>query len=42
MEEANIGKGIKVQKWMKTYMRFVLPVIVGVMLIYGIVTKFIP
>ena len=41
MEEANFGKGLKVQKWMKTYMRFVLPVIVGALLIYGIVSTFI-
>ena len=42
MEEANIGKGLKVQKWMRIYMRYVLPVIVGALLIYGIVTKFLP
>lgn len=28
MLEANTGKGIKVQKWMKNYMRFVLPIII--------------
>ena len=42
MEEANQGKGLKVQKWMKVYMRFILPVITGALLIYGIVAKFLP
>jgi NSS family neurotransmitter:Na+ symporter len=41
VEEANTGKGIKVQSWMKNYMRFVLPVIVGVLLIYGIIAPFV-
>ncbi len=41
VEEANTGKGIKVQSWMKNYMRFVLPVIVGVLLVYGIIAPFL-
>ncbi len=41
MEEANLGKGLKVKKWMKQYMRFVLPVIVGVLLVYSIISPFI-
>ena len=40
MEEANLGKGLKVQKWMKVYMRYILPVIVGVLLIYSVITPF--
>lgn len=42
MEEANLGKGLKVQKWMKVYMRYVLPVIVGALLIYSVITPFLP
>lgn len=40
MEEANLGKGLKVQKWMKVYMRYILPVIVGALLIYSVITPF--
>lgn len=41
MEEANLGKGLKIKPWMKNYMRFVLPVIVGVLFVYGVVSPFI-
>lgn len=41
MEEANTGKGLKVTKWMRPYMAYVLPIIVGVILVLGIVTPFI-
>lgn len=41
MEEANQGKGLKVQKWMKIYMRFVLPVIIGALFVYGVISPFI-
>lgn len=40
--EANEGKGLKVQNWARGYMTYVLPVIVAGILIYGLVTKFIP
>ena len=36
--EANAGKGMKVKKWMKPYMQFVLPVIILVVFIAGLVT----
>lgn len=39
-EEANTGKGIKVQKWMRGYMTFVLPVIVLVLFVVGIINFF--
>lgn len=39
-EEANTGKGLKVQKWMRPYMTFVLPVIVAVLFVVGIVQFF--
>ncbi|MBE6624653.1 MAG: sodium-dependent transporter [Ruminococcaceae bacterium] len=41
MEEANLGKGLKIKKWMKYYMRYVLPVIVGVLFVYGAISPFI-
>ena len=37
-EEANTGKGLKVQNWMRIYMQFILPIFVLVILIYGLVT----
>ena len=37
VEEVNTGKGLKVAKWMRGYMTFVLPVIVIVLFIVGIV-----
>ncbi|MBQ2736154.1 MAG: sodium-dependent transporter [Clostridia bacterium] len=40
-EEANTGKGAKVAGWMKYYFRYVLPIIIGVILVYGIITPFI-
>ncbi len=40
VEEANQGKGLKIKKWMRGYMTFVLPVIVLALFIIGIVQKF--
>ncbi len=37
VSEANTGKGLKVKKWMRPYMTFVLPVIVVIILILGLV-----
>lgn len=36
--EANAGKGMKVKKWMKPYMQFVLPVIILIVFIAGLLT----
>jgi len=36
VEEANQGKGLKVQKWMRPYMTFVLPIIIIVIFLGGI------
>ncbi|MBQ9931896.1 MAG: sodium-dependent transporter, partial [Firmicutes bacterium] len=36
--EANAGKGLKVQPWMKPVFRFVIPVVVIFLYIYGLVT----
>ncbi len=35
-----LGKGMKIAKWMRGYMTFVLPVIVFTLLVIGILTKF--
>lgn len=37
MDEANIGKGFKVKKWMKPYMTYVLPLIVLVIFVMGLI-----
>lgn len=37
-QEANIGKGPKVKNWMRVYMTYVLPIMVLVILLYGIIT----
>ena len=42
MAEANTGKGVKLRRWMRVYMKFVLPIIIGVILVVGIVTPFLP
>jgi len=39
-EEANIGKGAKVANWMRWYMTFVLPLVIGFILVYGLYTFF--
>lgn len=36
-EEANTGKGLKVQRWMRGYMCYVLPVLVAVILVLGLI-----
>ena len=41
VEEANTGKGLKVQKWMRGYITFVLPLIIIALFVIGVVTKFI-
>lgn len=39
-KEANEGKGLKVAKWMKGYMTFVLPVIILAILVLGLISYF--
>ncbi len=41
MAEANTGKGIKVRRWMKVYMKYVLPLIIATILVIGVITPFI-
>ncbi len=38
--EANTGKGIKVQNWMRSYMTYILPVIVAALFVVGIYNFF--
>ena len=38
VEEANQGKGLKVRRWMKGYMTYVLPVVIFVVFILGLVS----
>ena len=40
IQEANCGKGMKIARWMRGYMTFVLPIIVFALLVIGILTKF--
>ena len=40
MAEANEGKGLKVAKWMRTYMTFVVPAIILFIFVYGLVNFF--
>ena len=40
VKEANEGKGLKVAKWMRPYMTYVLPVIIAVVLVLGLVNFF--
>ncbi|MBO5287656.1 MAG: sodium-dependent transporter [Clostridia bacterium] len=41
-EEANTGKGFKIKKWMRVYFAYILPIIIGIILVYGIVSPFLP
>ena len=38
VQEANTGKGLKVQQWMKPFFRFVVPVVIIFLYVYGLVT----
>ena len=38
--EANTGKGLKVQKWMKPYLMYVLPILVVIAAVVSILSKF--
>ena len=40
VKEANEGKGLKVQNWMRGYCTFVLPAIVAVIFIIGMISFF--
>lgn len=40
--EANTGKGVKVKDWMRVYIRYILPVIIFILFVIGIVSKFMP
>ena len=40
MAEANEGKGLKVQNWMRIYMKYVLPVIILALFVIGMIGAF--
>ena len=40
-KEAKEGRGLKIAEWMRPYVTYVLPVIIGVLFVSGIVTMFI-
>ena len=40
LAEANEGKGLKIAKWLRPYMTYVLPVIVGIILVFGLYNFF--
>ncbi len=39
--EANQGVGVKVKNWMRFYLTYILPLIIGIILVYGIISPFI-
>ena len=39
--EANEGKGLKVKNWMRIYFAYILPIIISIILVYGIISPFI-
>ncbi len=41
MEEANHGKGAKVKKWMRFYMSYILPIIIGIIAVISIISPFV-
>ena len=41
VNEANEGKGLKITKWMKVYMKYVLPIVLLVFIIISLVTFFV-
>ena len=41
VNEANKGKGLRIHKWMKPYMAYVLPVVIAILVVSGIVMTFI-
>ncbi len=40
LAEVNTGKGVKVQNWMRPYMTYILPLIVGALFVVGIINFF--
>ena len=39
--EANTGKGLKIKNWMRIYITYILPVIIGILFVVGILDKLI-
>ena len=40
MREANTGKGAKIANWMRIYVSYILPAVIGVLFLIGINDKF--
>lgn len=40
-EEANEGKGMKIKNWMRIYFSYILPLIISVILVYGVISPFV-
>ena len=40
-DEANQGDGLKIKSWMRVYFAYILPIIISIILIYGIISPFI-
>ena len=38
LAEANTGKGLKFPKWLKPYCKYMIPVVIAFLYIYGLVT----
>ena len=41
MEEANTGKGLKIKKWMAVYFKWILPFILGALVVISIISPFV-
>jgi NSS family neurotransmitter:Na+ symporter len=41
LEEANRGKGVKMHRWMRPYLKWVLPIITAALMVQGIVSTFL-
>ena len=40
--EVNAGTGLKFPKWIRLYMTYILPLIILALMVFSIVTKFVP
>ena len=39
-DECNTGKGVKIKEWLRPYLAYVLPLIIAVIIVYGLLQKF--
>ena len=38
--EANAGKGLKIQRWMRFYLTYILPLIISMLFVVGLINYF--